>query len=401
MGISHRAFVALATLLALLLWSAPAAAAISSGTEAQIISIARAHAAADAAVATAGGDDRVAVRAGLERTRAEKALAAAVIDGIAAQPREVRAIVSLAAREAPALAETVAYEASTAFPGFAPLINDAAARPDPPPPPPDLVPVETAADLLPRAPPAPLGDIDEPPAGAGAAGDAEFDDELDDEFGEDFEDDDLLALYDAPEAEVDDPLEDINRAIFWFNDQVLDQFLLRPLAWTYGYLMPDVAKQPIRDAFDNLGAPVVFANDLLQGEFTAAGETLGRFVINSTFGVAGLFDVAADWGIEPHSADFGQTLYVWGLDSGPYLVLPLFGPSNVRDTGGLIVDTFLDPKRYILDDTIGLLLTVSEGIVLREEALDPLDALRDSSVDFYAALRSAFIQNRAAQLERD
>ena len=109
-------------------------------------------------------------------------------------------------------------------------------------------------------------------------------------FDELFEDDALLALYEAPEATVDDPLESLNRGIFWFNDQIFDRLLLRPIAWLYSTVMPDVAKPPIRNAFKNLNAPVVFANDLLQGEIEAAGVTLGRFALNSTVGLLGLFD---------------------------------------------------------------------------------------------------------------
>ena len=145
---------------------------------------------------------------------------------------------------------------------------------------------------------------------------------------------------------------------------------------------------------------MVAANDLLQLEFEDAGTALARFAINSTIGLAGLFDVATEFGLPPHESDFGQTLHAYGAGPGPYLVLPLLGPTTLRDGTGFAVDTLMNPFTWLLESEENLALAIGKGLVRREELLAALDALRDSSVDYYAAVRSLYYQNRAVELGR-
>ena len=146
---------------------------------------------------------------------------------------------------------------------------------------------------------------------------------------------------------ANDPLEPLNRAVYEINDGI-DVVILRPLALAYRAVVPNPARQGVRNLLDNLASPVVLANDMMQGKPKRAGDTFMRLVINSTLGVAGLFDVATGLGYPQHSADFGMTLAVWGLvDEGAYLMLPLFGPSNPRDAVGRGADMALDPFTWI------------------------------------------------------
>jgi phospholipid-binding lipoprotein MlaA len=194
-----------------------------------------------------------------------------------------------------------------------------------------------------------------------------------------------------------DPLEGYNRAMFAVND-VIDTFTLRPIAAAYGYVTPDVAKEAVRRALLNLNSPVIFANDLLQLDAVGAGITAGRFAINSTVGVLGLFDVARLIGLEPHHADFGQTMFGYGVGAGPYLVLPILGPATLRDWTGRGVDVFFDPLTYVLSTGQSFAVAGTKGLIKREELLVPLEELRAGSVDYYAALRAAYYQNRAVEL---
>lgn len=203
----------------------------------------------------------------------------------------------------------------------------------------------------------------------------------------------------VPTLSGDDPIESVNRAIFAVND-VIDTALLRPIALGYSTITPDPVILAVRRFFDNLESPVIFANDLLQADFNDAGVTLGRFAINSSVGVLGLFDPATSFGMERHTADFGQTLHSYGVPSGAYLVLPLLGPSNVRDAFGRAVDTVTDPLFWLLDDVPNLVLAGTRGLSAREELLEPLDELKASSVDYYSAVRSAFTQNRRVELNK-
>jgi phospholipid-binding lipoprotein MlaA len=198
-----------------------------------------------------------------------------------------------------------------------------------------------------------------------------------------------------------DPLEPLNRQTFALN-QFLDRILFRPVAKAYVFLLPDLARTGVHNVLDNLKEPTVFFDNLLQGEFKRAGITVGRFVFNSTVGLAGFVDIAGQSGLERQPADFGQTLFVWGVHSGPYLVLPIFGPSNPRDAIGQGVDSYADPMT-ILANEHGLTELMTGRLVLggiddRARVLDVLDDLEKNSVDFYAELRSMSQQHRAAEL---
>ena len=196
---------------------------------------------------------------------------------------------------------------------------------------------------------------------------------------------------------VPDPIEPVNRKFFGFNDQV-DQMLLLPVTKAYQFVVPEPARICIRRTFRNLRSPVYFVNDLLQLRFYDAAETLAAFALNSTAGVGGLFDAAAEAGWEQHSTDFGQTLGVYRVPSGPYLVIPLLGPSTVRDSVGDLVDRAFDPFTYFFGMGGLIFLGTSSGFVTREANSEAIQALRSSSVDYYAAMRSAFTQNRESHI---
>lgn len=201
-----------------------------------------------------------------------------------------------------------------------------------------------------------------------------------------------------------DPFESVNRVVFDVNS-FLDSLLLRPLAELYRVTIPPVLRDRLAGIVKNMTEPVIFANNLLQGETTSAKTTLGRFLVNTTVGVGGMFEVANDMDLQRQTGDFGQTLYAWGLPEGPYLVLPFFGPSNVRDAIGLGVDSLMSPWKYIaatggsgVEDRFFIADTAASGLVRREENLDSMDALREGSLDFYAQLRSVYRQHRAKVL---
>lgn len=195
-----------------------------------------------------------------------------------------------------------------------------------------------------------------------------------------------------------DPVEPLNRSVFAFNS-VLDKLLFQPAARTYRDVVPLWVRQRIGSAIDNLRAPVIFMNDILQGELDRAMTTLARFTFNSTLGIAGLNDIAHDMGLEKHDEDFGQTLAVWGSDSGPYIILPVLGPSNPRDTVGRVVDFLVDPFNAWAANTGREELTYARGgtaaLHARAGLLDVTDDLEKNSVDIYAAFRSLYRQTRA------
>lgn len=200
---------------------------------------------------------------------------------------------------------------------------------------------------------------------------------------------------------VNDPLEPINRAVLEFN-KVVDHFLLKPALLTY-QLVPPPIRDGVHNALLNLKSPVIFANDLLQGETGRAGNTAARFAINSTVGLLGIWDPADIWfGIPGHTEDFGQTMATWGAGEGPFLMLPLLGPSNPRDLLGLAVDSAADPfnwyARNIDEDTF---IYVRQGLTVldtRDEVGGSLDALERTSLDFYASLRTIYRQRRADEI---
>ena len=146
--------------------------------------------------------------------------------------------------------------------------------------------------------------------------------------------------------QINDPMEPLNRYFFELN-RFLDFILLHPWADTYNRIVPETGRTHIHNALDNVGNPLNVVNEALQGRGTDSVTTIGRFLVNSTLGIGGLFDVATDFGLPAKKADFGQTLYVWGLPEGPYMVLPIFGPSNPRDGVGLGVDSYADPVGWV------------------------------------------------------
>lgn len=214
-------------------------------------------------------------------------------------------------------------------------------------------------------------------------------------------DPDIQENQTAAAVDNNDPIEPFNRAIFAFN-QGLDTVLIKPIAQGYRWIFPDPVRNSIRNFLDNLRSPVIFFNELFQANFTNAGETVARFVVNSTVGILGLFDVAESMGLERHNEDFGQTLGVWGAGEGFYLVLPVLGPSSARDAVGKVVDIFLDPLTYIANDTDNMwyLYTraIVDGIDTRSRRIETLDQLKNDSVDFYASLRSVYRQHRASEI---
>jgi len=199
-----------------------------------------------------------------------------------------------------------------------------------------------------------------------------------------------------------DPLETINRGIFAFNEFVY-QYLMTPAARGYNAVVPETVRDSMSNTISNLKAPVILANDVLQGEVKRAGITIARFLLNSTLGFLGTQDVASELGLSKHSEDFGQTLGAWGVGEGFYLVLPLLGPSNPRDAiGKLFVDGYFDPFGYYLANTDneewGFVRSGTSGFVEYAGIVDDLDNLRQTSVDFYGALRSLYRQRREAEI---
>lgn len=204
------------------------------------------------------------------------------------------------------------------------------------------------------------------------------------------------------EDDVNDPLEPVNRFIFGFNEIFYD-ILLRPISMVYNEL-PQPVREAVSNVLDNVNSPVVLANDVLQGEGERAIQTTGRFLINSTAGLAGLFDVAEMMGIPEHDEDFGQTLGVWGVGEGFYLVLPLLGPSSPRDAvGKLVVDQFFDPLDLWLMNTdrdeIFWALVGAGAIDEFAGLVDELDQIKKTSIDYYAAIRSMYRQKREAEIK--
>jgi phospholipid-binding lipoprotein MlaA len=208
----------------------------------------------------------------------------------------------------------------------------------------------------------------------------------------------------APRAD-DDPWEGFNRRVFAFN-QAADRAVIKPVARGYVRMLPEAVRDGLRNVVQNIDEPAVFVNNLLQGKFRRAAITADRFALNSVFGLAGWFDLAARGGRKRQVGDLGQTFHAWGLPEGPYLVLPLAGPSSPRDAVGLGLQVYLDPFRYVSDNNnFNLLESNAPGIVrgidLRSRNIESLEAVEADSIDFYASLRSLFRQNRVAELRGD
>ncbi|OEU75546.1 MAG: hypothetical protein BA864_11925 [Desulfuromonadales bacterium C00003093] len=224
--------------------------------------------------------------------------------------------------------------------------------------------------------------------------DDQFDEDFDDDFADDFADE---GSFD--EILIADPLEGFNRGMFWVNDK-LYFYLVKPVAKGYRFIVPRPARVSVGNFFANLLTPIRAANALLQLKFTDFGTEIYRFIVNSTMGIAGLFDPATSLaGVEKVEEDFGQTLGYYGAGHGFYLVLPVLGPSSLRDTTGGMVDTVLDPFRYADLTTMEYLgakvFKVTNGLSLDKDTYESI--VRDS-LDPYLFVRAAYAQRRAAQV---
>ncbi len=204
--------------------------------------------------------------------------------------------------------------------------------------------------------------------------------------------------------QTNDPIEPTNRVFYKVND-ALDTAILAPAARAYRFVLPAPVRTGIHNVLDNLGSPVRFANDVLQGKPLRAGDTAVRFVVNSTFGLAGLIDVGKRVNIPGHDTDFGLTLGHWGVPEGPFLYLPILGPSSPRDAAGFGVDIAMDPFTWVGRGTTAATVgtwsrTVAGALDTRSDLLDPIDQIKKTALDPYATFRSLYRQNRMGKLEK-
>ena len=207
------------------------------------------------------------------------------------------------------------------------------------------------------------------------------------------------ALY-AAYQEANDPIEPLNRYFLELTN-FADFLLLRPAAEIYQGIAPKPMRRGIRNFVGNLGEPLTFGHDLLQAEFRRAGQSLFRFIVNSTLGLVGLVDVAYYMGVPGHSEDAGQTLAIYGVPEGPYIFLPFMGPSSLRATTGRAIDYFADPVGYIpIEDRrfIRLVSGALNTIDFRASTLDALDQVERTSIDYYVVLRELYRQNRRKEI---
>lgn len=311
-------------------------------------------------------DPLLAARMGNESRRQSATAFSYVVNAAIAQyPASTREIVSAAISFAPDLRAEIVQSAVLAFPGFREEIGQArpgkykAAEVQP-----------AAATLFPAPHMAPPRQYEPPP---------------------------------VPERpnKVWDPWEPVNRPLFAVH-QFLDDFLIRPIAQGYGWITPGPIRRGVRNAFANLDSPIVFANDLLQFQPNDAAVTLGRFVVNSTVGGLGFFDAAARAGLPGHPADFDQTLNVYHVPAGPYMVVPALGPGTVRHNFGRIADTLADPFNWMggVGNSIKIGRQAGEAIATREALIEPLDKLRKESLDWYATYRATYYQDRNVVLRK-
>jgi phospholipid-binding lipoprotein MlaA len=190
-----------------------------------------------------------------------------------------------------------------------------------------------------------------------------------------------------------DPWESFNRGVYKFND-ALDRAVAKPVAKTYVRFVPQPIRTGVSNFFDNLDTPTVLINDALQGKFLAAASDLGRFVMNSTLGLGGILDPATSAGLAHNDEDFGQTLGKWGVHAGPFLEIPVLGPSDLRDAPARVVDTYTNPRQYIKNSYIKYGLYLPDFTDRRARLLS-LDETLQNAYDPYAFIRDAFLQRRA------
>lgn len=202
--------------------------------------------------------------------------------------------------------------------------------------------------------------------------------------------------------DTQDPWEPFNRRMFAFN-QVVDRLVIKPVAKGYLVVFPPPARDALRHVLDNLNEPLILANCVLQGRLADARTTGARLIVNTTAGIGGIRDVATGIRLPKQVGDFGQTLWRWTFKPGPYLVLPVFGPSSPRDGIGQGVDSYLDPVRYMIRndgaaDALSISRIAADGIDTRARNIDNLDVIRKQAIDYYASFRSLYLQDRNAKL---
>ena len=214
-------------------------------------------------------------------------------------------------------------------------------------------------------------------------------------------DPDAVADYE----QTNDPLEPTNRVFYAINNG-LDTVILRPAALAYRYVVPGAVREGVHNVLANIGLPVQLANDIMEGKPHRAGDTTMRILINTTAGVAGIFDVATKWGYPDHDADFGMTMALWGVPEGPFLFLPVLGPSDPRDAAGFGADILLDPFTWIGTGSNHPGWTAFKysrwalnAVDQRERVLDSLEQIKKTALDPYATFRSLYRQHRHAQIE--
>ena len=210
------------------------------------------------------------------------------------------------------------------------------------------------------------------------------------------------ADIEAAEAEIWDPIEGFNRGTFWVNDQ-LDVYFMEPVARGYRYVLPSPVRKGVSNFFSNLRYPINFVNYVLQLNLSAAAEETGRFLVNTTVGVVGLFDVASDLGLEKGYNDFGLTFAHYGIPAGPYLVLPVLGPSNLRDLTGKVGDTLVHPTEYPyyinattkdFRDWESRSTAVLEGLSRRAQLINAIESAKEASLDYYSFIQATYYQVR-------
>lgn len=206
------------------------------------------------------------------------------------------------------------------------------------------------------------------------------------------------SVYSYANSEIIDPYEKENRVIHNFNDK-LDILILRPVSVGYS-ILPNPLEEGISNLLQNISEPINFTNFLFQGEIEKAFKSISRFLINSTIGLIGLVDVAEKINLEKNNTDFGFTLKSWGIEEGPYLVVPFFGPRSTRHLTGSIIDMVTNPLNYILkdeDSVIRISPSLLYAVSARSGNMETIDNLRETSIDYYASLKSIYFQNRFSE----
>ncbi|HWR21316.1 MAG TPA: VacJ family lipoprotein [Verrucomicrobiae bacterium] len=200
-------------------------------------------------------------------------------------------------------------------------------------------------------------------------------------------------MLETEQIEEYDPWEPYNEKIFDFNHNVFDRYVLKPVATTWDYL-PDPVQESLGNAFDNIAMPRRVVNNLLQAKFKGAGTELARFGINTTVGIVGLFDVAKTYGLEKSDADTGQTMGIWGVGPGPYLILPFLPPLTARDAFGFAADVAMDPLNYLIPFAALAGRGTGDVVNTRSQNLELFESVEESTVDLYSAVRNGYLQRR-------